>query len=87
MDTTNKKIEFGTAAAQLGPTPLAIKMIYRILGALTALFTAFTLAFPNVISQHVQLVTLQSCAFGTTAIYILCQQFGWVSPAKIESNS
>ncbi len=81
MDTTNKVIGFGGEAAN-NPTPKAIKLIYRLTGLAGSLFAAFTVAFPTVISTHAQLVSLQAISFGTLAIYLICQQFGWVLPKK-----
>lgn len=76
----NAVIGFGTPAARAGATPVMIKRLYQGLFILSTIWAVmiepiFT-NIPLVIAHRID----QLLIAGDTVIYLLCQQFGWVSP-------
>jgi hypothetical protein len=76
-----KQLSFGTNAALKAETPTYIKNIYRVLGALSAIWILISPMFPE-IPEHTQNIILRILGVGNTIIYAVCQQFGYIDPAE-----
>ena len=74
-----KQLQFGTQAALNARTPKYIKNIYRVFGLLFALWLIIGPSFPE-IPEHTQNIVSRILGVGLTAIYTICQQFGYVDP-------
>ncbi len=73
-------IGFGTKSAMKGATPKSIQFFYRALMIASTIWAVvvepiFT-NIPLPLAHHID----QMLVAGNTAIYMICQQFGWVSP-------
>ncbi len=73
-------VGFGTKDALAGATPKAIKIAYRVVLFLSG-FWAIVIEpqFPG-ISEHVAHNIDKWLMVSNTAIYFICQSFGWVVP-------
>ncbi len=78
-----KKIEFGTQAALSGTTPKAIKWIYRALMILSGIWMLVSANYPE-IPEHLQLEIAKAIALGNSAVYFICQSFGYVETSDIK---
>lgn len=82
-----KQVTFGLNGLN-GHTPKAVKAVYRMVGLLSTLWVV-TLQ-PNLhLDEHIMFMINNGIIIGNTAIYTICQFFGWsdaptAAPEKAE---
>ena len=81
----NKVIGFGTNESLKAETPAGIKWIYRGTMLLSAAFVLVQSVYPE-IPAAVQLGIYKGMTLGNGLLYLVCQQFGWVTSPRTLSD-